>query len=533
MLSRGVSDSGWPKGLAFHLNVDPGSWPSMANKRVALFWPGDGRPLPNELARPSIERATVELERALKKLGASPYRIEGFLSKPHEAITRLGPVDDPTIGVFVHWCYGPHTTDGVIGKENPLLLASNFSGQWPGLVGLLNTAACLEMLGRPCSRVWTDASDWSKDEAFMARLSEWCDTGRIAYDQAPRPPSRPLGPEATDLARRVAEEIRARRVLIMMLGDTSMGMVNGYFGPRLLNRHGFAEHKIDQAWLLDRGPRISADRIREAFSQVTRAGVTFHWREPGAEDFDEHATEEQLRDYLAVLDLVGEYQADCIGWQYQLGLLPLRPPSDFAEGLLNSTCRPESNGDTIVCSTEADQGNAVPMEMMKRLLKTKGLHQGVMFHDVRWGHEHEGRFLWVLLNSGSSGAYAFNHDQHSLRGVHSYRQARTYFPHPGGTFSGESLPGEITWARAYVSADTVYMDVGRGSVVQLPAEVRDAWWQGTNREWPFMAADLGISRDALMAHYQSNHVAVAYGDIYEEMVALSQALGFTVRVWEA
>ena len=45
------------------------------------------------------------------------------------------------VGVCVHWLYGPHTTDGVVGKDNPLLLASNFSGQWPGLVGLLNTAA--------------------------------------------------------------------------------------------------------------------------------------------------------------------------------------------------------------------------------------------------------------------------------------------------------------------------------------------------------------------------------------------------------
>ena len=56
-----------------------------------------------------------------------------------EAIEKLGPVDDPLIGVCVHWFYGPHTTDGVVGKDNPLLLASNFSGAWPGLVGLLNT----------------------------------------------------------------------------------------------------------------------------------------------------------------------------------------------------------------------------------------------------------------------------------------------------------------------------------------------------------------------------------------------------------
>jgi hypothetical protein len=45
-----------------------------------------------------------------------------------------------------------------------------------------------------------------------------------------------------------------------------------------------------------------------------------------------------------------------------------------------------------------------------------------------------------------------------------------------------------------------------------------------------MAADMGISRDTLMAHYLSNHVAVAYGDVFDEMVALSQELGFRVRI---
>ena len=74
------------------------------------------------------------------------------------------------------------------------------------------------------------------------------------------------------------------------------------------------------------------------------------------------------------------------------------------------------------------------------------------------------------------------------------------------------------------------MDIGQGEVVGLPLEKRDAWWEGTTREWPFMAADLGIGRDTLMAHYLSNHVAVAYGDVFEEMVALSNEMGFKVRI---
>ena len=75
------------------------------------------------------------------------------------------------------------------------------------------------------------------------------------------------------------------------------------------------------------------------------------------------------------------------------------------------------------------------------------------------------------------------------------------------------------------------MDVGRGEVVALPAAgARRSGGTARRGEWPFMAADLGIGRDDLMAHYQSNHVAVAYGDVFDDMVELSRRLGFRVRV---
>jgi L-fucose isomerase-like protein len=499
-------------------------------KKIALYWPGDYRAKPNEWARPQITEATEQLKRALRKLGKEPYLIEGFLTRPDEAITKLGPVDDPIIGVFAHWTYGPHTCDGVAGKDNPLLLASNFSGTWPGLVALLNTGACLDSINRHYSRIWTSAPDWTQDAKFMIRLDEWCSTGRIEYPRDELHYAAAVTSDAQAIAEQVAAEIRRKRVLALMFGDTSMGMINGYFGPRILSKHGFAEHKVDQAWLPVRMKDVRPERVETAFKFVREKGVTFHWREKDAADFAEEATKTQLRMYLAVLDLLAEFKADCLGWQYQLGLLPVLPPSDFCEGLLNSVCRPETNGDLVITSTEADQGNLLPMEMMKRLLLKKGLHQAVMFHDVRWGGTHEGRWLWVLLNSGSCGAYAFNHQPDTLRGVHSYRQPAGYFPIPGGTFAGESLPGKMTWARAYLKYDELWMDVGRGEVVALPPKVRDYWWEGTTRQWPFMAADLGCSMETVMAHYMSNHIAVAYGDVFGEMAALSQALGFRVRV---
>src|SRR4249920_3408877 len=188
--------------------------------RIALFWPGDLRQRPNELAEPSAEQATRQIERALERLGHQSYRVPGFLSRPHDAIEKLWPVQDPMIGVCVHWFYGPHTTEGVVGKHNPLLLASNFSGTWPGLVGLLNTGACLESLGRPFSRIWTTADDWSADDAFMARLEEWCRSGAIVYPEDEVHDAPPTPAAAGALARRVAEGIERRRALALMLGDT-------------------------------------------------------------------------------------------------------------------------------------------------------------------------------------------------------------------------------------------------------------------------------------------------------------------------
>lgn len=500
------------------------------SRKVAIFWPGDYRPKPNEWALPQSRATTEQLFAALRKLGRAPYLVEGYLTKPHESIAKLGPIDDPAIGVFVHWAYATHTVDGVASKESPLLLASNFSGTWPGLVALLNTAASLEIVGRDASRIWTDAADWTADRRFMERLDAWCSSGRIAYDASAISDGGDRNP--TIVADRVLAEIRRKRILALMLGDTSMGMINGYFGPPRLYPIGFSEHKVDQAWLVDRVRGVSASRVNDALRFVVDRGVTFHWGEADAADFTEDSTREQLRGYLAVLDLIAEFGADCLGWQYQLGLLNLLPPSDFAEGLLNSHARPESDGHAIITATEADQGNLVPMELMKRILEANGEPGAVMFHDVRWGAEHDGRFLWVLLNSGSCSAYAFNHDVSSLRGVHSYRQPAGYFPVPGGTFAGVSLPGPITWARSWVDrAGSLVLDIGRGESVALPETVRETWWRGTTRQWPFMAADLGCPAEAIMAHYMSNHIAVAYGDIRDDLASLASRLGFRLRLW--
>ncbi len=435
--------------------------------------------------------------------------------------------------MFVHWTYAPHTVDGVVGKDNPLLLASNFSGTWPGLVALLNTGASLESVGRAASRIWTDARRLDRRRRVHGAAR------RVVHDRADRlsdrrdhaAPAR-SAPRRSALAARVEDGIRRRRVLALMLGDTSMGMINGYFGPRLLYPIGFSEHKVDQAWLIERDAGRSATRGWTTRFDSSRTGASpFTGRKPTpptsrprppASSFEATSPSSTCSTNSRPTAWAGSTSSGC---------LKLLPPSDFAEGLLNSHARPEGNGTVVITSTEADQGNLVPMELMKRLLEAKGLPGAVMFHDVRWG---------AVTTAGSSGCCSTREaaapmpsitTSTSLRGVHSYRQPAGYFPVPGGTFAGVSLPGPITWARAWIDrTGRLVMDLGRGESVALPEDVRETWWRGTTRQWPFMAADLGCSMETIMAHYMSNHIAVAYGDIFGEMAALSRSLGFKVRV---
>ena len=253
-------------------------------RRVVLFLPGDYRAGPNELARPNVETFTAALEAALHHLGHEPVVIDRFLTNPADSIDALSGIDDPLIGVYAHWVYGPHTCDGVMATDAPLLLASNFDGTWPGLVGLLNTGACLTSLGRTHSRLWSDHADLRTDPWFLEQLDAWVRDGVIEHDASAIQATPSSAP--SEVVDSVLAGLRAKRPLAAMFGDTSMGMINGYFGPQRLARVGFSEHKIDQAWLIEQGKTVDPARVDDAFAFVHDRGVEFHY----GDDFDESAT---------------------------------------------------------------------------------------------------------------------------------------------------------------------------------------------------------------------------------------------------
>jgi hypothetical protein len=134
-------------------------------------------------------------------------------------------------------------------------------------------------------------------------------------------------------------------------------------------------------------------------------------------------------------------------------------------------------------------------------------------HDIRWGDADRSNtvddYVWVFEISGAAPPAHFIGGWGGAEGL---RQPAMYFPNGGSTLRGISKPGEIVWSRIYIADDSLKMDIGRGAVVELPAEETERRWEATTREWPIMHAVLyGVSRDQLMARHKANHIQVFYG----------------------
>ena len=143
-----------------------------------------------------------------------------------------------------------------------------------------------------------------------------------------------------------------------------------------------------------------------------------------------------------------------------------------------------------------------------RVWTAMGLDPATTLHDVRWGEEFDGRFVWVYEISGSVPP---SHLTGGYGGAQSWRQNPVYFPAGGGTIKGVSRPGEIVWSRLFIADHALHLDIGRASVVELPAAETERRWAATNPEWPIAhVVTHGVTRDQFMARHKANHVQIAY-----------------------
>lgn len=498
----------------------------MTDQPVYLVANGDLRQAANVQCWPVQRQLEDDITRAVASLGRSVVRAHPLdESKGHGFIDgqRFGmsvfaaiPPEAPVMVVEAVWQYSHHVIAGLRSHRGPIMLVANWNGTFPGLVGLLNLGASLTKAGVAYSSLWS--ADFT-DAWALEGLRTWLDSGELVH---PTPhvralPALPAGNPDVALGRDLAATLLRDKAIVGVFDEGCMGMYNAIVDDELMNRLGIYKERLSQSALYAEMLRVADAEAEAAKQWLDEAGLRFEFGTDEATELTEAQILLQLKMYIAVLRIADDFGLDAVGVQYQQGLKDLVPASDLAEGLLNNVDRPpvESRdgsrelyaGRALPHFNEADECVAIDALATNRLWEALGLDPATTLHDIRWGEEYDGEFVWTFMISGSVPA---SHNGGYSRS-YSRRQPSMYFPLGGGTLSGCSKPGEIVWSRVYIEDGALHLDLGRGHVADLPEAETERRLSLTTREWPIMHAVLhGVGRDALMAKHKSNHIQVAY-----------------------
>ncbi|MDQ0988877.1 fucose isomerase [Streptomyces sp. V3I7] len=494
---------------------------------VYLVANGDLRPAANVTCWPAQERLESDLTAAVTSLGwrirrgheVDEAKGHGFIDSQRAGIEvfRTLPPDAPLIVAEAVWQYSHHLLAGLRSHRGPILVVANWSGQFPGLVGLLNLTASLTKAGRKHSALWS--KDFTDDWA-LAGLKAWLSTGELAHDQShvrPLPSSALSGPEV-ELGRALAVQLSTEKAIIGVFDEGCMGMYNAVFDDELINPLGIYKERLSQSALFAEMNTVTDDEARAVRAWLDAAGLTFHLGTDDATELTDDQVHSQCKMYVAALRIADDFGLDAVGIQYQQGLKDLVPASDLVEGLLNNVQRPPVRsrdgarelyaGAPLPHFNEVDEGVAVDALVTNRVWTAMGLDPATTLHDIRWGEQYGDDFVWVFEISGAVPA---SHNG-GYEKSYSMRQPPMYFPLGGGTLSGVSKPGEIVWSRVFIMDGALHVDLGRGTVPELPPEETRRRLDATTPQWPIMHAVLhGVDRDQLMARHKANHLNVAYG----------------------
>jgi hypothetical protein len=527
-------------------------------KQVLLVASGDLRLAANQACWPAQAAMENELGAALAAEGhelvrAHPYKKSqrhGFLASQREGIEVFRGLD-PNARLIVAeavWQYSHHVLPGLMTHRGPILTVANWSGQWPGLVGMLNLNGSLTKQGVRYSTLWSQ--DFT-DAFFCAGLRQWLAKGRVTHDMSHVTPLPALRVPAAGrrLGENLAAELRREKAILGVFDEGCMGMFNAIIPDHLLHACGVFKERLSQSALYHETLQVSDDEADAVRAWLVRKGMAFHTGRVHETDLTDSQIQLQCKMYLAAVRLADDFGCDAIGIQYQQGLKDLLPASDLVEGMLNNSDRPPVRsrdgrrvlfrGRPLPHFNEVDECAGLDALLTVKVHRALGQPVENTLHDVRWGDvDRSGTvqdYVWVFLISGAAPPAHFIE---GWKGAHGYRQPAMYFPSGGSTLHGISRPGEIVWSRIYVAESALHMDLGRGAVVKLPVAETRRRLDATTPQWPIMhAVTYGVSRDQLMAKHQANHIQVAYANSAREADAclwakasFANALGIAVNV---
>lgn len=500
-------------------------------KTVLLVANGDLRLTANQNCWEEQDKMEQALAQVVTSLGgklkrAHPYKPaekHGFISSQREGMDVFAGIDRkaPLIVAEAVWQYSHHLLHGLLSHEGPILTVANWSGTWPGLVGMLNLNGSLTKAGVHYSTLWSE--DFGSDKTFQKKLKKWLETGTVkhATKHVNKYKSKAAPAKAKKVAVSIAQDLDRNKAIMGVFDEFCMGMYNAAIPDELLFQTGVFKEQLSQSALYAEMQTVTAKEAEDVFGWIKKKGFHFHFGRDGKTGLTKAQVLEQCKMYIAACRIGDRFGCDAIGIQYQQGLKDLCPASDLAEGMLNSTDRPpvkNAQGEIILKGETFPHFNEVDECCGLDALLTKRVHNALKqppettLHDLRWGDWDQSgttdEYVWVFLISGSA---PVEHHIGGWKGSHGYRQPAMYFPLGGSTLHGIAKPGEIVWSRIFIADGKLKMDLGRAKVIELPEAETRRRLNETTPQWPIMhAVTYGVSRDQMMARHQANHINVAY-----------------------
>ena len=392
-------------------------------RRVLLVANGDLRLSANQNCWAAQEKMEEDLARSVAAAGyelvrAHPYKKKekhGFISSQKEGMQVFAGID-PKMKLIVAeavWQYSHHLLHGLISREGPILTVANWSGTWPGLVGMLNLNGSLTKAGVPYSTLWGE--DFG-DRQFVAALKKWLQTGSYRHRTGHvRALSRLKVPAATRrVGEKLARELQHDKAIMGVFDEGCMGMFNAIIPDHLLNATGVYKERLSQSALYYESTQVSDREAKGVRNWMDRKGMQFqtgtrHKELTNAQILD------QCKMYVAALRIADDFGCHTIGIQYQQGLKDLMPASDLVEGTLNNRDRPPVKsrdgrrtlyaGEPLPHFNEVDECAGLDGLMTYRVHKALGQPVENTLHDLRWGDwDQSGTvedYVWVFEISGS------------------------------------------------------------------------------------------------------------------------------------
>jgi hypothetical protein len=508
---------------------------------IYLIASGDLRESANRACEQEQQKMEHSLIATVEKLGGKVERAHAFRPEAGHSfidsqkygmeVFRSIPANAPLIVAEAVWQYSHHVLHGLKTHKGPILTVANWSGTWPGLVGMLNLNGSMAKAGIKFSTLWSE--DFENDVVFQKKLKRWLKKGKVSHDTSHVrrfKGAKSHGP-ARKLGARFAEKFRKHKAIMGVFDEGCMGMFNAIIPDSLLNETGVFKERLSQSALYYAMTQVSDADAWAVYNWFKSKGVHFHFGPSEENDLTERQVIEQCRIYVAALRIADQFGCDTIGIQYQQGLKDLAPASDLVEGTLNNVDRPPVksadgsrelySGEALPHFNEVDECAGLDGLITYRLWRELGFDPENTLHDLRWGRHYSGPgwdvggkeaeiddYVWVFEISGGAPPKHFFGD---WSGTHSYRQPPMYFRLGGGTCSGVSKCGHIVWSRVYVEDDRLKMDIGLGAAVGLPEAETTERLKLTTPVWPIMHAVLkGVTRDQMMARHLANHIQVVY-----------------------